>query len=328
MIREIVRNVYEIKVELPGSPLRDLNSYVFTSSDRNLLIDTGFNMPKCLEDLKIGISELELDMGKTDVLITHFHSDHCGLIDKIIEPDSTVYMSGVDSELFYESLGEKGFWTKTISMYREEGFPEGVLGHASRVNPLKASAAQRPVRITPVHDGQIIIVGDMELKCVGAAGHTPGHICLYDEKNKLMVLGDHVLFDITPNITAWVTLKNALKVYLDNLKNIKNYEVEIPLPGHRGCECTMNERIGQLIKHHEIRLEEILGIVRQTPGINAYDIAGEMDWMIHAKSWDDFPIQQKIFAFGEAICHLYYLEESGTIQRDLINEIAAYSIVV
>ena len=325
MIREVISNVYEIKVGLPGSPLRDLNSYVFTSKERNLLIDTGFNLPKCFEDLSGGISELGLDMSKTDVLITHFHSDHCGLVDKIADPGSTVYMSAVDSELFYDSLEEKGFWIETISMYRQEGFPEDVLGRANRVNPLRAAAAQKPVKTTPVHDGQILTVGDKELMCIEATGHTPGHICLYDEKNKLMVLGDHILFDITPNITAWVTLKNALKVYLDNLIKIKKFDVEIPLPGHRGCECSMYERIDQLIKHHEIRLDEVLGIVKKNPGINAYDISGQMDWMIQAKSWDDFPLQQKIFAFGEAVGHLYYLEESGEIKRDFTGEAAVYS---
>ena len=325
MIKEIIRNVYEIKVGLPGNPLRDLNCYVFMSEDRNLLIDTGFNMPLCLEDLEKGIAELGLDMRKTDLFITHFHTDHCGLVDRIAGPESTVYMSEKDSGLFYDSLEGTGFWKDTIALYKEEGFPGDVLDYASRVNPMRASAARNPVKITCVGDGQILSIGDIELKCIDTAGHTPGHLCLYSEKSKLMVLGDHVLFDITPNITVWTTLNNALKVYLDNLRIMKDYEVEIPLPGHRGCECTMYERIDQLIKHHEIRLDEVLGIVKKNPGINAYDTAGRMDWMIQAKSWDDFPLQQKIFAFGEAIAHLDFLVEAEEIQRDLVGEVAAYS---
>jgi len=325
MVREIIRNVYEIKVRLPGSPLRDLNSYVIKSADRNLLIDTGFNMPGCLEDLNRGIAALELDMRKTDIFITHFHSDHCGLLDKIAEPESNVYMSACDGQLFYDSLEDKGFWQENIRLYKQEGFPEDVLGSADRVNPMKVFAAEKPVKITPVYDGQILTVGDIELQCIDTAGHTPGHVVLYNEKNKLMALGDHVLFDITPNITVWTTLRNALRVYIDNLNYIKKFKVEIPLPGHRHCNCTMAERIDQLLEHHETRLREVIGIIRQNPCINAYDVAKCMDWMIQADSWESFPLKQKIFAFGEAVSHLYFLEEAGEIKRFVRDGVAVYS---
>ena len=59
-------DIFSIQVELPENPLRALNSYVITSPQGNLVIDTGFNRPECREDLWRGLEELGLDLTKTD----------------------------------------------------------------------------------------------------------------------------------------------------------------------------------------------------------------------------------------------------------------------
>ena len=41
MTREILPGFSVIEVPLPRSPLKSVNSYVITGSDRNLVIDTG-----------------------------------------------------------------------------------------------------------------------------------------------------------------------------------------------------------------------------------------------------------------------------------------------
>jgi hypothetical protein len=38
-----------------------------------------------------------------------------------------------------------------------------------------------------------------------------------------------------------------------------------------------------------------------------------MTWDIGYKSWGLFPPAQKLFAFGEALAHLKYLEEEGQV---------------
>ena len=48
---------------------------------------------------------------------------------------------------------------------------------------------------------------------------------------------------------------------------------------------------------------------------SAYEIASRMDWDIVAQSWEYFPVAQKWFAIGEAIAHIRYLEDAGTVQR-------------
>ena len=46
-------------------PLREINSYVLTSNDRNLIIDTGMNRPECRDVLETGLDEMvERAMGE------------------------------------------------------------------------------------------------------------------------------------------------------------------------------------------------------------------------------------------------------------------------
>ena len=121
-----------------------------------------------------------------------------------------------------------------------------------------------------------------------------------------MFTGDHVLFDITPNITAWIQMKDALGTYLDSLRKIDAYDVRLALPGHRKTG-DFHQRIAQLLEHHHRRLDEALSVVKAHPGRPAYDIAGHMTWKIRANSWQDFPVAQKWFAVGECMSHLDYL---------------------
>lgn len=324
MIFKLNDHLYTIKVRLAGSPLRDLNCYVIRTPERNLLIDTGFNRSECLEDLRLGIQELGLDMNDTDILATHFHSDHCGLIDKIAAPGSRVYMSGTDKVLYEAGFDSDILWRRKKLLYQQEGFPAGVLEKAAGDNPARAFAPGRPVALTPLEDGRSLVIGGIRLQCIHTPGHTPGHMCLYNEQDRSMILGDHVLFDITPNITTWLSMPNSLEMYLNSLKMIRKYNVSLPLPAHRACHCGMVQRIDQLLLHHEKRLAEAETIIRENPGISGYDIAGKMRWSIRVKSWEDFPPAQKWFAVGEALSHIYHLVQNGKVRSESRDGVMAY----
>lgn len=45
-----------------------------------------------------------------------------------------------------------------------------------------------------------------------------------------MFTADHILFDITPNITQWKDMRDALGNYLDSLVKIRGYAMETALP--------------------------------------------------------------------------------------------------
>jgi glyoxylase-like metal-dependent hydrolase (beta-lactamase superfamily II) len=57
MVEEIRAGLFRIVVPLPGNPLKEINSYILTSNDRNLVIDTGMNRPECQEVLEAGLAD-------------------------------------------------------------------------------------------------------------------------------------------------------------------------------------------------------------------------------------------------------------------------------
>ena len=329
LVQQILPYLFSIPVLLPRNPLKNLNSYVFIGEQRNLLVDTGFNMPECLESMRAGITELNLDMDKTDIFITHCHADHCGLMPEIASPKATIYMGGVDKKILSQYVGRSDdeYWERLDDFYVREGCPPAEMAESRRVNPARNYIPSRNFSSVDLYDGDVFQVDRFAFTCVFTPGHTPGHMCLYNEKEKIMLTGDHVLFDITPNITVWVTMENALEKYLQSLRKIKAYEVVMPLAAHRASNMSLNQRVDELLLHHDQRLEDVVNIIREGGTMDAYQVAARMKWSIRARDWSDFPLSQKRFAVGEAIAHIIYLVDHGRLRRSERAGINYYSVL-
>jgi len=328
MIQHICDNLYKLEIPLLGNPLKAINSYVMISDDRNLIIDTGFNMPECLDAMLFGIGKLGIDMAKTDVLATHFHADHTGLISKIISDTSKVYMGRIDREIFINiMLDSDAYWSFDERKYAREGYPERELEKTRMSNPARKLVSDGLFEIEPLDDGSKIICGDMHWNVVLTPGHTPGHICLYEPNHKILITGDHVLFDITPNITWWKEMDDSLSNYFVSLDKVSELDVCIALTSHRGNDGSFVERILELKKHHADRLNDVLDIVYKNPYISGYDIASKMIWSIRAKNWADFPPGQRWFAVGEAIAHVEHLVLLGRLERHGAGGVNTYRCV-
>lgn len=315
MIEKVFSNpdVYRIYVPLPENPLRNLNAYVIKTQGRNMIVDTGFNRRECREALMGGLEELEIKIEDTDFFITHLHGDHSGLVNKIAEPNSKIYMSEIDYRYLKGDIANVS-WQKIEELYTKEGFPQEITDMLKSTNQAKKFMPDKLFEVQMLSDGEIIELGGYEFKCILTPGHTPGHMCLYLEKEKLLFSGDHILFDITPNITSWYGIKDSLKDYMTSLEMIKKLDIEVTLPGHRGSKGSAYERIDEILQHHKIRLEDTVEVIRNSKDpLTAYEVAQRMQWNLRGKSWEEFPENQKWFAMGETMSHLDYLVNIETI---------------
>lgn len=321
---EIRKNIYSFPIVLPENPLKWLNCYVIKGqgNGRNLLIDTGFHRPECVESLLSGMRELNLVPEETDVFLTHLHTDHCGNAEMLQTMGCTLYMGAVDYALSMTKTD--GGWPESRHRAADEGMPEDTIRLVFERHPaILYDSEYFDASIVKEHD--CLEYGGYRLECISTPGHTPGHFCLYEREHKIMFTGDHVLFDITPNISFWPTMEDALGVYLENLKKISEYDVELALPAHRNTgSVTMRERIGELQRHHENRLRETEYIIERNPGLTGYQIARMMKWRIHCRNWEEFPPAQKWFATCEAISHLEYLTKRNRITRVATDSGAVY----
>lgn len=309
MPEEICRNLYRIEVPLPDSPLKSLNSYVVKGNDRNLIIDTGFNRKRCLAAMEAGLDALKIDLSRTDLFITHLHADHFGLVNHLATDTSRIFFSRPDAEILENWEG----FEPMIAYAGQNGFPEDELRQAIAQHPGNKFGSEWVPAFDILTDGDRIDVGDFRFECIETPGHTLGHICLYERDRRLLISGDHILGDITPNIQCWADTANPLRLYLDSLEKVRGLAVDRVLPGHRSLFSGCAERIDALKQHHEKRLAEVLNILKGR-SLTAYAVASEMTWDIRG-TWEEFPVAQKWFATGEAISHLRFLEEEGRIGR-------------
>ena len=321
MIKEILPNLYRIEVPLPRNPLQTVNSYVIKAKGQSLIIDTGMNRKECMEVMSAGLKELNVDLKKADFFITHLHADHLGLVSNLATDTSTIYFNEADAAI----INSTGYWQKAVNLARMNGFPEDELQRAIENHPGYKYSSRGQLDFYILKEGDTISIGDYLFECIETPGHTKGHMCLYEPSKKLFISGDHILIDVTPNISLWSNDENPLNEYLISLDKVYNLDVKLVLPGHRDTFSNHRQRIQELKHHHQTRANEVLSILRKG-NQNAFQVASQMSWDMAYESWELFPIQQKWFATGEAIAHLKYLEERGKVQREIKEQRVVFSL--
>jgi glyoxylase-like metal-dependent hydrolase (beta-lactamase superfamily II) len=325
MVEKILPGLFRIKIPLPKNPLKYVNSYLVVGENRSLIIDTGMNMDECLVPMLDALKKLNVDLNRTDFFITHLHADHLGLVDRLAS-NSEVYFSEIEAPLVKLAIERPEiYWREILQFYRMNGFPETEIKKILGRHPGIRYSSRNRTEFHPISDGDVIKVGDFSLTAILTPGHSPGHMCLYEPERKILFSGDHILFDITPNITWWPVMKNSLKEYLRSLERVYSLDVSIVLPGHRNIWKDHRKRIDELKKHHQKRLNEVLSALKDGEK-TAWDVAPHISWDIEFKIWDELPVTQKWFAVGETIAHLIYLEEEGKVEKKEVDHKVLYSL--
>ena len=320
MIEEILSQLYKIEVPLPKSPLKAVNSYVIKAHDHSLIIDTGMNRKECMKVISSGLKELDVDLNKADFFITHVHADHLGLVSNLATDTSTIYFNQPDDDI----INSVNYWEMVADFARMNGLPEDDLQRVIKNHPGIKYSSRGHLDFCILKEGDTISIGDYLFKCIETPGHTKGHLCLYEPNKKIFISGDHILIDITPNISLWSNEGNPLNDYLLSLDKVHDLDIELVLPGHRGISRNCKARIQQLKHHHYARANEVLSILERG-NQNAFQVASQMSWDMPYKLWEQFPGPQKWFAVGEAIAHLKYLEEMGKVRREIKEQKVVFS---
>lgn len=310
-MEEIRPGLFKTDIPIPKNPLKSLNCYILQSGGETLVVDTGFNLMECRQALMDSLDDLAVDLNDTKVFITHMHADHSGLVADLVREGAQAYCSREDAETI--NAGEGPFLMMDVFV-RTGGFPAEELKNAIKKHPGYRYRAMEYVDFKIVDDHDVITVGDYQLRCIKTPGHTRGHMCLYEQEKKILFSGDHVLDDITPNISLWSDRYDPLANYLASLDKIIRLDAELVLPGHRSAITNLPGRINELKQHHAARADEVLEILKQSP-MNAYEVAAQMTWDLTYDDFQSFPVAQKWFAAGEALAHLKYLEGIKRVER-------------
>lgn len=327
MVEEVYPAIYRMEVPIPKSPLKATNAYVIKGAERTLLIDSGQNCAEALTAIQSGLAELGVDLAKTDVFVTHMHADHSGLLAFLKQDGTRFLATQADAAVINHMFIDADPMEPLRIAACENGFsPEEAIA-AIRRHPGNDIGSKAGLQFIEVADGDIITAGPFRFRCIATPGHTQGHICLYEAEHKLLISGDHILGDISPNITYFWGERNPLQQFWGSLQLIERLDVQQVLPGHRRPFNNCRGRIQELYTHHQHRLEEAYAILRNAP-LTGYQVASLMTWDMVYRCWDEVAPVQKFFATGEALAHLQFLLAEGKVKCEHQGDVYLYSQIV
>ena len=165
-----------------------------------------------------------------------------------------------------------------------------------------------------LHGGETLKIGRFTFDVIWTPGHSPGHICLHEAKERILVSGDHILPVITPSINYHPELMgNPLQTFLNSLRSLAQLDISLVLPAHEQPFNDLRKRIAEIEQHHRNRCDEILAAL-DGPIKSAYEISSEITWADGQMQWADMPQFHRMLAIGETIAHLYFMLSQGTAE--------------
>jgi len=166
-----------------------------------------------------------------------------------------------------------------------------------------------PSAYTRLQDGQRVVIGERKWRVITGFGHSPEHVSLYDDQDRILLSGDMVLPRISTNVSVFAVEPegNPLQLYLDSLDKFADLPDDtLVLPAHGKPFRGLHTRIAQLQAHHAERLEEVRAACAAPR--SAVDIVP----LMFKRQLD---AHQLSFAIGEALAHLHYLWYKGILTR-------------
>jgi len=150
-----------------------------------------------------------------------------------------------------------------------------------------------------------------QMRVVWTPGHTPGHLCLHEESDGLLLTGDHVLPRISPNIGLQSNLAEPpLAAYLRSLELIAAYDEAEALPAHEYRFHGLADRVRMLLAHHERRCDEVIAILARDGPATVWQVTQELSW---SRGWSSVTGFMRRAALAEAGAHLRHLADAGRV---------------
>jgi glyoxylase-like metal-dependent hydrolase (beta-lactamase superfamily II) len=323
-VEKVTSGIWSIPVPIPDSPLRYVLSYLIEHDSGFVMVDTGWNHPESWRVLQAGLAECEIPMTAiTAVVITHVHPDHHGLSAKVAaESGAWIGMHEREADFLTVNINRVGMAVNRMGGYLDwTGAPPDHLAQMSERRENRPGPMAMPDRL--IAHGDRIDVPGVALRAIWTPGHSPGHLCFYDETRDLLLTGDHVLPRITPNISSYERTSTALADYLQSLQSLQGMQPAEVLPAHEYRFADLDSRLADLAGHHAERLAEIAAVLKPDDGQSAWEIAAQVTWSRPWSQISGFPRQA---ALGEVVAHLQHLMADGQATLADIGGVGRWSL--
>ncbi len=300
--------------------LKHVHVFALTHDDRITLFDTGLDTPETISILEESLRAIRKTVRDIDrIFITHHHIDHCGMAGRIKAiSGAEIHVSDVGREVLSVRTDEAELVRCVKEFCLLHGLPESTTNFVINLF-LAFKTAGSPFesdRCFQADSWQV--AGGTKFQAIATPGHTRDHVSYYFPEKGLLLSGDHVLPDITPNLSPDLFSPDfrPLRSFLDSLTRIETLAAGKVYPAHGDPFPNLAGRIEEIKAHHVTRKGLALESVRRGPRTTfevSRDIFG-----------DDLPELDSFLALNETYVHLVELVHEGAMKEEIIKKHVLY----
>jgi glyoxylase-like metal-dependent hydrolase (beta-lactamase superfamily II) len=308
------------KITLP-TPFQvgDVNAYLI-KTDRITLVDCGVKTEEAWDSFKYQLQSLGLTPNDIDqVVLTHHHPDHVGLLDYFPET-MEVYGHPFNERWIYRTdsfLNEHSEFF--VKLFIEFGIPESYFPYINQLGKSLRYSCNRSLTST-IQEGSTI-PGLEEWAIIETPGHAQSHIVLFREIDGVMVGGDHVLAHISPNplleppYNGETERPKPLLQYNDSLKKLLNYPIQKIYTGHGDDVYDFPELVEKRFKKQHDRAMLVKEFVKDQP-LTVFEICQKLFPTVYQKELS--------LTISETVGQVDYLVSLGEIDTIIENNTKRY----
>src|SRR5262245_39159910 len=261
-----------IPTPFPGGPI---NIYLVVD-DPITLVDTGTKTDEAVAAWRAQMSKIGC---KTEdikrIILTHTHEDHCGLAGTLQrESGARVHVH----EWEFQNISTHRHTRVDPELLERSGAPREELERMAARYQLIHHFADAVEDVEAYRDEQEFVFASGALRVIHTPGHTPGSSCLLRESNRLMLAGDTILKNITPNPVLNLDPINpnrrfpSLGEYLVSLARIRAIAPTLIKTSHGADVTDYEEHFHRLVRHIHERLAKVIGLVPKQ-GVTAWEMS-------------------------------------------------------
>ncbi len=321
----VAAGVHWLRMPLPFA-LDHINLWLLEDGDTFTAVDTGIAMDSVRQAWKSALASFSNHGHLGRQIVTHFHPDHLGLAGWLeAEYGTPLWMTqGEYLTAQVIAAGVAPFDIPSmVALYRQHGLDaERCAALEGRGNAYRRGVPVIPATFHPVFADDMIAIGAHVWRVIIGHGHAPEHASLYCAELGVLIAGDMLLPRISTNVSTYAAAPSldTLSLYLDSLERLTVLPADtLVLPSHGRPFRGLHARVAELQAHHAARCADLLAACGTT-SCSANDLLP----VLFGRPIDD--PHQTLFAMGEAIAHLNYLEHQGRLDRRVEHGIIRYTL--
>ncbi|MFC4022860.1 MBL fold metallo-hydrolase [Oceanobacillus longus] len=314
----IVETISQLTIPTPFE-VGDVHVYLI-KGDRLTLVDAGVKTKQAKSALEFQLKELGYKLNDIEQLIlTHHHPDHIGLIEEFPRLQHIVAHEKVDVWLTRDPTFKQQNEQFFDLFYFQTGIPEKFHHVLSELTDTFRYAGEGTLTGT-IEEGDLL-PGHPEWKVIETKGHAQTHLSFLRESDGLFIGGDHLIKHVSPNpiiespVNQGDERPKPMLQYRNSLKKCQRLEIATVLPGHGEKFSSVNEMITKRLFSQEKRANKVYNLLKSNPS-TPYEICIQL-----------FPRQyekQINLTMSETIGQLDYLLDEGLIDYSMHDGIMNY----